>query len=193
MNVLLRWIGVAAHPDVQRLNFGMKSGYRALHMNQTAPAATSNPRSRSSSPVRKGTSGYRIVHGPGGGAPDSHPVTPDASLAVRLSSSHLKNRRRGRRAAAAQSQCGAVSTGARSLEASRGPEEVLDVLKALIEWLRTPEQASLRRAFTVWFRRVFLPRRLPGVDLANMEPGEALLDSPDGAARVQALRARDGA
>jgi hypothetical protein len=120
------------------------------------------------------------------------------------------------------------------------------------------------RAFTVWFRRVFLPRRLPGVDLANMndlnevqamvserfeswterwerqgmekglqqglqrqrhgllrlvrkrfgaavaeqsaplldriadaevleELGEVLLDSPDGAAWLQALRARGGA
>jgi predicted nucleotidyltransferase len=50
------------------------------------------------------------------------------------------------------------------LEASRGPAEVLEVLKALIEWLGAPEQAGLRQAFTVWLKRVFLPKRLPGVD-----------------------------
>jgi len=54
------------------------------------------------------------------------------------------------------------------LEASRGPAEVLEVLKALIEWLQAPEQAGLRRAFTVWFKRVFLPKRLPGVNFEAM-------------------------
>lgn len=54
------------------------------------------------------------------------------------------------------------------LEASRGPAEVLEVLKALIEWLQAPEQAGLRRAFTVWFKRVFLPKRLPGVNFETM-------------------------
>jgi hypothetical protein len=53
------------------------------------------------------------------------------------------------------------------LEASRGPTEVMEVLKALIG-LQAPNQASLRRAFTVWLQRVFLPRRLPGVNLVPM-------------------------
>lgn len=50
------------------------------------------------------------------------------------------------------------------LESSRPPADVLEVLKALIEWLKAPEQGSLRHAFTAWFKRVFLPKRLPGVD-----------------------------
>ncbi|MGB5737626.1 MAG: transposase, partial [Thiohalocapsa sp.] len=32
-----------------------------------------------------------------------------------------------------------------------------------------PEQTSLRRAFAVWFGRVFLPRRLPGVQLPPID------------------------
>lgn len=54
------------------------------------------------------------------------------------------------------------------LEASRGPSEVLELIGALAEWLRAPEQAGLRRAFVVWLKRVFLPRRLPGVDFAAL-------------------------
>jgi hypothetical protein len=54
------------------------------------------------------------------------------------------------------------------LEASRDPAEVMAILGALLEWLRMPEQASVRRAFAVWLGRVFLPRRLPGVPLAPM-------------------------
>ncbi len=47
------------------------------------------------------------------------------------------------------------------LENSRTPEDVQQVLQALITWLHTPEQDSLRRAFTVWLKRVFLPGRMP--------------------------------
>ena len=54
------------------------------------------------------------------------------------------------------------------LEASRTPAEVLGILQALIDWLQAPEQTSLRRAFTVWFSRVFLPRRFPGVTMDSM-------------------------
>ncbi len=54
------------------------------------------------------------------------------------------------------------------LEASRTPAEVLGILTALVEWLHAPEQTSLRRAFTVWISRVFLPRRLPGVAIESM-------------------------
>ena len=50
------------------------------------------------------------------------------------------------------------------LEHSREPEDVQRVLAVLIEWLRAPEDDSLRRAFTVWLRRVLLPARLPGVE-----------------------------
>jgi Putative transposase, YhgA-like len=48
------------------------------------------------------------------------------------------------------------------LERSRGPGEVQAVLAALLEWLRAPEQSSLRRAFAAWLVEVFLPVRLPG-------------------------------
>ncbi|SDW04067.1 Rpn family recombination-promoting nuclease/putative transposase [Thiocapsa roseopersicina] len=54
------------------------------------------------------------------------------------------------------------------LEASRSPADVLGILQALVDWLQAPEQTSLRRAFTVWFSRVFLPRRLPGVQIDSM-------------------------
>ena len=48
------------------------------------------------------------------------------------------------------------------LESSRQPEEVRAVLHDLVGWLRAPEQTSLRRDFTVWFARTFLPGRAPG-------------------------------
>lgn len=54
------------------------------------------------------------------------------------------------------------------LEASRTPAEVLTILHALVEWLKTPEQIGLRRAFTVWFNRVFLPKRLGGVEFESL-------------------------
>jgi len=51
------------------------------------------------------------------------------------------------------------------LEASRGADEALGILRALVDWLNAPEQTGLRRAFAVWFGRVFLPKRLPGVSM----------------------------
>jgi len=41
------------------------------------------------------------------------------------------------------------------LENSRDSERIMGIVTSLLEWLATPEQASLRRAFTVWFNRVF--------------------------------------
>lgn len=49
------------------------------------------------------------------------------------------------------------------LEASRGSDEALAIVRALIDWLADPAQTGLRRAFAVWFGRVFLPKRLPGL------------------------------
>jgi hypothetical protein len=49
------------------------------------------------------------------------------------------------------------------LEASRGSGEAMAIVRALIDWLKESGQTSLRRAFAVWFGRVFLPKRLPGV------------------------------
>ncbi|BBL35776.1 hypothetical protein Nstercoris_02052 [Nitrosomonas stercoris] len=49
------------------------------------------------------------------------------------------------------------------LENSRTPEDVQQVLQALIAWLQSPQQSNLRRAFTIWLKRVFLPGRMPTV------------------------------
>ena len=54
------------------------------------------------------------------------------------------------------------------LENSRTPQDVEQVLSALVEWLKSPEQDSLRRAFTVWLKRVLLPGRMPGLDFENL-------------------------
>jgi hypothetical protein len=54
------------------------------------------------------------------------------------------------------------------LKNSRTPQDVERILAALVTWLRAPEQSSLRRAFTVWLKRVFLPGRLPGVELGRI-------------------------
>ncbi|MGZ8217204.1 DUF4351 domain-containing protein [Methylomagnum sp.] len=50
---------------------------------------------------------------------------------------------------------------------TRAPADVERALSALIDWLKAPEQDPLRRAFTVWLKRVFLPGRLPGVEITN--------------------------
>lgn len=54
------------------------------------------------------------------------------------------------------------------LEKSRGPQPLNAALSALIDWLGASEQASLRRAFTVWIRRVLIPGRVPGANLSNV-------------------------
>jgi flagellar biosynthesis/type III secretory pathway protein FliH len=54
------------------------------------------------------------------------------------------------------------------LENSRAPEELQAMVKTLAQWLYAPEQASLRRAFTVWLKKVLLPARLPGVEMPEL-------------------------
>ncbi len=54
------------------------------------------------------------------------------------------------------------------LEKSPAPGNIETIVGALIEWLKAPEQDSLRRAFTVWIKRVLLPGRLPGVNLPEV-------------------------
>ncbi len=49
------------------------------------------------------------------------------------------------------------------LENSRTPEDVQQILQALIIWLQSPEQSGLRRTFTIWLKRIFLPGRMPKV------------------------------
>ncbi|MBV5308472.1 MAG: transposase, partial [Chromatium okenii] len=54
------------------------------------------------------------------------------------------------------------------LEKSRGPQPLQAALTALTHWLDAPEQASLRRAFTVWIKRVLIPARLPGINFPEL-------------------------
>ena len=54
------------------------------------------------------------------------------------------------------------------LENSRTPEDVQRVLAGLVVWLGDPAQDSLRRAFTIWLRRVLLPARLPTVSMPEV-------------------------
>ncbi len=54
------------------------------------------------------------------------------------------------------------------LEQSTEPADVRELVQQLIEWLKAPQQTSLRRAFAVWIRRVLLPVRLPGQPLPEI-------------------------
>jgi flagellar biosynthesis/type III secretory pathway protein FliH len=54
------------------------------------------------------------------------------------------------------------------LETSRQPADIERVLGSLVEWLATPAQASLRRAFVVWLKRVLLPARVPGAEMPEV-------------------------
>jgi predicted transposase/invertase (TIGR01784 family) len=54
------------------------------------------------------------------------------------------------------------------LEQSRTVTDIQRILSHLIEWLQAQEQAGLRRDFTVWLRRVILPRRWPAVMLPEI-------------------------
>ena len=65
------------------------------------------------------------------------------------------------------------------LENSRNQADVSEVVGSLLEWLRGPDQASLRRAFAVWLGRVILPklgeRRATGVE--DLQAMGTLLDA----------------
>jgi hypothetical protein len=55
------------------------------------------------------------------------------------------------------------------LENSRDPESMRQVVATLIEWLSEPQQEGLRRAFTVWLKRVLLPGRVPGIAIPEVQ------------------------
>ena len=55
------------------------------------------------------------------------------------------------------------------LENSRSPEDIIQVLETLIEWLQAPEQADLARALVVWLRRSLLASRMPDIDIPEIE------------------------
>ena len=53
------------------------------------------------------------------------------------------------------------------LENSRTAREMDGVLAALVEWLKAPDQASLRRAFVAWLRQG-LQSKLPGLEFTQL-------------------------
>jgi hypothetical protein len=55
------------------------------------------------------------------------------------------------------------------LEKSRDPNAIRTVVRALAHWLRAPEQLGLRRAILRWLKLVFLPARLPGIELPEVQ------------------------
>jgi predicted transposase/invertase (TIGR01784 family) len=64
------------------------------------------------------------------------------------------------------------------LEKSRGPEDIQRVLTALLEWLRGPEFAELRRSFARYLLKNLLPARMPGVEIpeiAELEEVKSML------------------
>jgi predicted transposase/invertase (TIGR01784 family) len=54
------------------------------------------------------------------------------------------------------------------LEKSESPEDIQRILMALIEWLREPDLAELRRSFTSWLVAVLLPGRVPGITIPQV-------------------------
>jgi hypothetical protein len=64
------------------------------------------------------------------------------------------------------------------LEKSRDAVDIQNVLLALIEWLRGPQHAELRRAFTAWLVQVLLPIRFKGTEipaLGDLEEVKSML------------------
>lgn len=60
------------------------------------------------------------------------------------------------------------------LEQSSTPTDIQRILTALIAWLQDPEHVSIRRAFTVWLKRVLLPGRLPTVTIPEVNELEEM-------------------
>jgi predicted transposase/invertase (TIGR01784 family) len=54
------------------------------------------------------------------------------------------------------------------LEKSRDKEDIEWVLTSLLEWLREPQLAEVRRAFTTWLVQVLLPARMPGAEIPQV-------------------------
>jgi predicted transposase/invertase (TIGR01784 family) len=54
------------------------------------------------------------------------------------------------------------------LEKSRGPDDIQRVVTALLEWLRGPEFAELRRSFARYLLKNLLPARMPGIEIPEV-------------------------
>lgn len=68
------------------------------------------------------------------------------------------------------------------LEASQGPAEVRCVLDSLVKWLDVPSRAALRRAFTNYIARSFLPSRMPDQQipqLTDLQEFKTMLDEEE--------------
>jgi predicted transposase/invertase (TIGR01784 family) len=68
------------------------------------------------------------------------------------------------------------------MENSQTPKQFEDALESLIEWTKRPEHDSLRRAFTMWIKRVLFPRKLrkqPIPDLNDLHEVRTMLERVD--------------
>ncbi|XGA79760.1 hypothetical protein OR573_14975 [Halomonas sp. CH40] len=54
------------------------------------------------------------------------------------------------------------------IEKHRDEKDVSDAMGHLAEWLSGSEQSSLRRAIIIWFYRVLLPNRAPGLEFPEV-------------------------
>ncbi len=54
------------------------------------------------------------------------------------------------------------------LENSRAPDDIERAVASLVEWLSSPEQTALRRAFVAWLKRVLVLARVPGAELPHV-------------------------
>jgi predicted transposase/invertase (TIGR01784 family) len=61
-----------------------------------------------------------------------------------------------------------VAAGLFRLEKSQGPENLQRVVAALLEWLREPELAELRRSFAKFLLKNLLPARMPGIEIPEI-------------------------
>jgi predicted transposase/invertase (TIGR01784 family) len=61
-----------------------------------------------------------------------------------------------------------VAAGLFRLEKSQGPENLQRVVTALLEWLREPELAELRRSFAKFLLKNLLPARMPGIEIPEI-------------------------
>ena len=64
------------------------------------------------------------------------------------------------------------------LENSRTENDIQVVLGHLLDWLNSAEQDSLRRAFTVWFNRVLMPKKMPDThftEFTNLQEVQTML------------------
>ena len=68
------------------------------------------------------------------------------------------------------------------MENSQSAKQFEDALASLIEWTKRHEHNGLRRAFTIWIKRILFPRKMPGQeipDLDNLNAVRAMLERVD--------------